>query len=832
MTKRMQDYKVKSEPLFKTPKSVQQLIPVCRIAEDGIFQLEDKPEGVNKLFDKAYLLCDTNFATMDEFEQKAFIKDYYRPVLNSINTSFKIIVMNNDRNMAKVREELFIRKKDSRFSDMIDAFNRHLEDTLLTGRSGIDQVKVMVITCEREDAFQAREYFKSVENTVNTNLNAFGSGLIPLSASERLRLLHAFYRMGRETEFSFDFDTAVRRRADWRDLIAPMTIEHARDEYGNLDGKSLKIDGRFVRALYVPTLPNEVQTETIQQLTDGSSHVILTLDVTPIPQEVSRKRLDNLYLQNARAIEKQQEIRNRAGAWSSDISYDKRREKEDLETYMDILNDDNEKMFYVGIYAVITAGSRTELESAAVAFDSHAGGLGLKFEPAYLEQIEAVSTALPLGVRYCNRMLPMFTRPLAGLTPFVVHELYHPGGIFYGVNQVSRNILVDSRKNLQNGNGFVLGITGGGKSMDAKQEMTQVLLRTEDDVILIDPQNEYRDIAAYFGGQWIDFGSGSGFHVNPLDTDTLEYMENPQIFLRDKTELMCSIFSQITDGDITAQDKSLIGRCVSIVYEDILSGRTKKPPTLKDYYEVLGRQPEPQAYEIELALELFVHGALNMFAEQTNVDMKNRFVIFGIAGLGNEQSGIGMTVLLESIRARIAKNSRKGIATWLYIDEAHNLMQQEYSCRYLEKIWKEVRKLGGLCTAITQNLADVLASKRTETMLCNSEYVSFLKQGDQEVAMLGEMLDISDNLLKFLQNAPTGCGLLKFGDKYIPKDNRLPKDSLMYRLFNTNFHEIQKLKKKELRELNESVASMPEDTARVIKEEPTEAERAYPADEA
>lgn len=98
--------------------------------------------------------------------------------------------------------------------------------------------------------------------------------------------------------------------------------------------------------------------------------------------------------------------------------------------------------------------------------------------------------------------------------------------------------------------------------------------------------------------------------------------------------------------------------------------------------------------------------------------------------------------------------------------------------------------------------------------------------------MLGEMLDISDNLLKFLQNAPTGCGLLKFGDKYIPKDNRLPKDSLMYRLFNTNFHEIQKLKKKELRELNESVASMPEDTARVIKEEPTEAERAYPADEA
>jgi len=341
---------------------------------------------------------------------------------------------------------------------------------------------------------------------------------------------------------------------------------------------------------------------------------------------------------------------------------------------------------------------------------------------------------------------------------------------------------------------MVIGDPGGGKGVNMKVEISQILRGTKDDVIIIDPQQEYKVIAAVLGGQFIDFSSGSGHHINPLDMENRKYMESWDTFLMDKTELMLGIFSQIMKEELSAQDKSIIGRCVRELYgkEDKWK---KQSPTLQDFYEVMERQPEAQAKDLLLALELFVSGALNMFAKQTNVDTKNRMTVYGIANLGKEMSGVGMLIMLENIRSRIAENAKKGKATWLFIDEFHNLASNEFSAGYLEKVWKEVRKMGGLCTAATQNIRDLLRSKTIETMLCNSEYLSILSQSDIEINILKNTLGISDHLLRYVHNVEPGCGLLKFGEKYIPNDGRIPKTSRLYQLFNTNFHEIQENKR-------------------------------------
>lgn len=801
MSRQMKDYREQTEKLYPVPKSVQELIPIYKIAKDGVFQLENKPQKAEKLFDKAYLFLDTNFATMDDGEKDGFLKRYCL-TLNSLNVSFKIVIMNNNRNMEQVRRDVFIQNTETAFGGLVRSFNEHIEQCMMKGQAGIEQVRIFILTCKRQSAEQARDYFRSIEANLEVNFNRMQSGLIPLDAEGRLRYLHAFYRMGQEDEFKFDFDSAIRRGADWRDMISPLTMRHYQDEYGSFDGITLQMDERYVRTLYLPQFPNSINPEIVGKLTAGKYNVMITVDVAAIPQEVTRKRLTELYMQNGRIIEKQQEARNKAQAWSSDITYERRRERDELESYLDILNENDEKMYYVGVYAVLSAGNKTELENNVVSFCSMAEGEGFLFKPAMLEQIEALNTALPVGARFCSVMQPLFTQPLCAVTPFVVHELYEPGGLFYGVNQVSKNVLIGDRKKLKNGNGFILGVTGGGKGMDAKTEMMQVFLNTEDDIITIDPQNEYRDIAAYLNGQFIEFGSGSGHYINPLADDTREYMDSARAFLMDKTELMLGIFSQITENEITAQDKSIIGRCVREIYSGE-KRRGKISPTLIDFYNVMRQQPELQAQQIALALELFVSGSLDMFAQQTNVNTKNRFVVYGIADLGKEQSGVGMLVMLESIRSRIAANAKKGRATWLYIDEFHNLAGNQFSAQYLEKIWKEVRKLGGLCTAITQNIADLMVTKVVETMLCNSEFLSLLNQSEIEIDILSRVLGISDNLLSYVRNAEQGCGLLKFGDKYIPKDARLPKSSEMYKLFNTNFHEIQKMRKTKVRKIVE-----------------------------
>ena len=825
MKRNMKEYKELTAPVCPVPNHVQDLIPIYRIAENGIFELEKKPDDAMKLYDKAYLFADTNFATMDDYEKSEFLK-LWCVTLNSLGISFKIVIMNNNRDMEQVRRKVFLYNKEPRFQKLAESFNEHMERAMLQGNAGIEQARIFIMTCRRQTMEQAGDYFRSLEANLAVNFDRLQSSLIPLNAEDRLRYLHAFYRLGEEGNYQFSFRDALQHKADWRDFISPRIVKHYQDEYGTFDGKTVQIDGHYVRALYVPQLPNSINPDIVHKLTAGPYHVILTCDVEAIPTDVARKRLMDLYMQNGRAIEKQQETRNKAMAWSSDITYDRRREREELESYMDILNENDEKMYYLGLYAIISADSKKQLENDVVAFCAAAEGDGFSFWPARWEQLAVINTALPVGGRYCDVMAPVFTQPLSAITPFIVSELYQPGGIFYGINQVSKNVLIGNRKKLKNGNGFVLGVTGAGKGMDTKQEIVQVFLNTTDDIIVIDPQNEYKILADYLGGQFVDFGSDTGHYLNPLDINTLKYMDTNRTFRSDKTELMLGIYSQIMPI-VTAQEKSIIGRCVDQVYAGI-DHPGFQAPTFVEYYQALKAMPEPQAHELALALELFTTGALNMFARPTNVNINNRLMIFGIQNLGKEQAGIGSLIMLEHIRARIAENAAKGKATWLYIDEFHNLASQDYSARYLEKIWKEVRKLGGLCTAMTQNIADLLATKIVETMLCNSEYLSLLNQSDVEIDILKRLFGISDNLLEYVHNVPPGCGLLKFGGKYIPKDGRLPKDSEMYRLFNTNFHEIQEMREKKRRKmLKDHMAMAPELIKEEIERDPTDLEKVY-----
>ena len=822
--KNMSDYKTLTHRLYSTPRRVQELIPVYKIGEDGVFLLEDLPDGTKKLFDKAYLFEDANFATMDDYEKDSALKRYGR-ILNSMGASFKIVIMNNNRDMEKMRSDLFLRCQDTRYRDIVASINSHVEASVMQN-GGIEQVRLFVLACRVEDVDRARDYFRSIEANLIANFKSMGSVLIPLNAVERIRYLHAFYHLGHEASYDFTFEDMIRRRADWKDYISPRMIRQADNEYGEKDGTTLQMDERYVRAMYLPKMPNALDPDTVRKLAGGNYHVILTIDVEAIPPEVARKKVSNQLLRNGREIERQQEDRNKAWAFSSDISYDKRREKEELEWYLDIMNDNNEKFFYVGIYAVISAMSRVQLENDVLSFLTVAEGEGFSFVPAIYEQLEVVDTALPIGVRHSNVMRAMFTKPLTALTPFVVNELCDKGGVFYGINQVSKNVLFGDRKLIKNGNGFILGVSGSGKGMYTKLELIQVFFGTSDVIIIIDPQNEYKDIAEYLGGQFIDFGAKAEHYINPLDTDTMKYLSNKRNFLSDKMDLMNGIFSQILEGEIRSEYKTIITRCVMQLYEH-MDEKGYQTPTLRDFYEMLAEMDEIWANDLMLNMERFLITGLDMFAKPTNVNINNRFVVFGLGNLGKEQSGIGTLIMLENIRSRIGYNSRRGISTRLYIDEFHNLARDRFSSAYLDKIWREVRKMGGLCTAITQDITDALSSKTVQAMLHNSDFTALLCQHEAEREILGNVLGISDTLLTYVDNSLPGCGLLKFGEKYIPMDARMPRESLMYQLFNTNFHEkvrMGKLKKTVKSEL----ASLPQQVQQEAAKAPTDLEEIYP----
>lgn len=209
-----------------------------------------------------------------------------------------------------------------------------------------------------------------------------------------------------------------------------------------------------------------------------------------------------------------------------------------------------------------------------------------------------------------------------------------------------------------------------------------------------------------------------------------------------------------------------------------------------EFYELLLEQPEPDAKDIALSLELFVNGSLNIFNNHTNVNAQARFVVYGTRDLGKELGAISTLVMLENISARIAENAKIGRATWLYIDEFHTVLDKEYSAKYLYTLWKKVRKLGGLCTGITQNIVDMLQNYTAVTMLGNSEFIALLKQANVDSLELSRVAGIPQSQLRFVNNSPSGTGIIKYGNVCIPFDNRMSKEeNPIYALFNTNLHE-------------------------------------------
>jgi type IV secretory pathway VirB4 component len=279
-------------------------------------------------------------------------------------------------------------------------------------------------------------------------------------------------------------------------------------------------------------------------------------------------------------------------------------------------------------------------------------------------------------------------------------------------------------------------------------------------------------------------------HVNPMHMDIHDLdLNDSKGMVREKGEFMLGLCEQCMGELLNSRQKSIIDRCVRKLYLDIAKSKDKYIPIMSDFYELLVSQPEVEAKDIALSLELFVNGSLNIFNHQTNVEIDNRFTVYGIRDLGTELSPITMLVMMESIQSRIIENGKRGIATWLFIDEFHVLLSSEYSAKYLQQLWKKVRKQGGLCTGITQNVVDLLQNYTATTMLANSEFVALLKQANTDSSKMAEIIGVSEAQLRFVTNSQSGMGLMKFGSVVIPFDNTIAKDSDIYRLYNTNIHE-------------------------------------------
>ena len=789
-----------TERIYKVPLCIQDTIPIYRIAENGIFELEsptNKDGGKKKLhqFDRMYLFEDINFSTQDE-EEKEETGKRFETLLRSMNVSYKVIVSNHYADNGRLREEILQKAVSKEMEPLAKEYHKLIEKRLQEGRGGLLQSKYFIVSCRKPDYESARNYFNTIEFSIQQLFHRLGSCLIPLDATERLRALHSYYRMGDEASFSFDWNEYLHLKRDWRnDIINTSLREYP--EYLEMES------GNCACVMFIRKYPNGLTDQFLNELTNMNFPLIYTMDVEPLDNDVAYQMVMKKYMSNERSINREQELKNENGDYSTNINYERRKQQRDTEEMLDRISSFDERLLYVGITIVIKASSREKLEERTekvrIIGKTHNMDIVLHSH----RQLDALNTSLPTGARFVNTMRTITSEELSIFIPFNVQEIHDDLGYCYGFNKVSKNLIIGNRKLLKNGNGMVFGVPGSGKSYNEKSEMGQVLCFSKDDIIVVDPMGEYKGIAAAWGGQYINLTQSAEnvFYVNPFHVPD----EVPDIdrFVAEKAEFAYAICEQaLKPAPLTSRHIAVIDKAVSSMYEEYFRKRKDKRrrknrpesptiPVMRNRIMELYGDNEA-AKEIVEQLEVFADGTLDIFAREQSISDENRFTVYGFSELGKRMRAMAMLVMIESITAKIKYNQSDGVATWVYVDEMHELWGEEYSLHALEKMWREVRKRGGICTGMSQNLIDAKRNRSTKTMVSNSEFMLLLDQGTMDKEAVEDLFDISSEQLACVNGAEPGTWLIRFGDKIVPFDNTMEKDSSLYRLFNTNFHEMVK----------------------------------------
>ena len=762
MIKSFSKLKKQNKEEFRIPKTTQDMIPVDTVYKDGIFKIGNR-------YTKSYRFLDINYAIASKEEKTGLFLDY-GDLLNSFDSSVmvKITVNNHKIDLYKFKEDILIPFKEDGLDEYRKEYNEMLLDKLKES-DDIVQEKYLTLTVFKNNVEEARSYFSRIGTELSSHFAKLGSGCIELNLEERLKILHDFYRSD-ESEFNFDMKDNMRKGHSFKDLICPLAPEFKH--------KYFKLDNKYGRVLYLSNYPRFIKDSIVSELCNLNKNMMYSMDLISIPTDEAVKEIERKLLGVNTNITNWQRRQNANNNFSAVIPYDMEMQREECKEFLDDLTIRDQRMMLCNITIVHLADSKEELDNDTELLKSVARKFmcGLSILYFSSRQLDGLCTALPIGLNRLNIIRTLLTESASVFIPFRAQEIADKGGIWYGQNAITNNPIFCNKECLQNPNAFVLGVPGSGKSFLTKEEIEFIIMRTDDDILICDPENEYSNIIRKFGGEVIEISAGSKDHINAMDMkDGYGDSGDP---VRDKSQFIMSLIEQVSRKGIDDLERSIIDRCVRETYMEF------ERPTLKTLRAKLLEQQEKEAKALALNLEIFTDGSLDAFAHETNVDVDNRIVSYNIFKLGKQLKTMGLLVITDAMINRVNENFIKGKKTHIFIDEFHVVFENEQSAAFFNSAWRQFRKRDAYPTGITQNVEYLLDSVEASTMLSNSEFVVMLNQAYQDREKLGQLLNISDEQMSYITNAQSGCGLIKYGGILVPFVNKMPK-GLLYDLNTT-----------------------------------------------
>lgn len=749
--------------------TAQNSIPFENMYDDGICYLGNNKYSATWAFD------DINYSNTEDSSQSATIERYCQ-FINSFDETMQFQIHLNTKPLSRSRIQIGIKAPDDASPELrqrVAEYNEFLRHRYISDSTYIIE-RYITVTIEESSYEAARKRFIRVDAEKMAMLHKLESKTVMLDKPQRLTLLREIYRPDDTSEIGYD--RMVRTGVCDKDLIAPYSMDTSHDDY-------IKLGDYYTQTLFLTDFPSDLSDEMIREITAIDKRLLLTVNVMPQnPGDAIREvnaRLKSLKREREDSLSRQIKM----GIVAPEPPLDLEKTLSNAKQFSDDLATRNEKMFLCNILIFITAKSLDEMDAVVEEIRDKVAKHSCTIRPFTFAQEEGLDSVVPLGRNdtFVKRMFT--TTSLAAFIPFNVVEIVHPGGLCYGRNKLSHNIIFMDRKRSINAHGFYFGASGSGKTMGAELEIWECFFRTHDDMIIIDPEGGLTKLVNLLGGQVIEVSNASSTRFNPFDIN--EYYggdeePDPIPFKSDFIISLIEVTLNYREG-IDPRAKSIIDHCVREVYREYLKNPCDKNiPTFADFYSILRQQNDPVAKYLTSALEIYVEGSLNIFAGKSNVDIHNRLICFNTKNLRKQLQVLGMSIIQDFCWNLISRNQALHKNTWLWNDEVHLSLRNPQTAEWLTNSWKRGRKYGLIATGMTQEVRDAARSEAGQAMIANSEFIMLFRQKKSEKDSITQLMGLSEQQFSDLQLCDSGVGLFKAGNSVVEFDNRIDEHMKLF----------------------------------------------------
>ncbi len=579
-----------------------------------------------------------------------------------------------------------------------------------------------------------------------SKLAAGGVGLIKGPSSEEQK------KRQQEEKVALEEERIYRRGvASIKDLVAPSAMK--------VESSFISLGSVYARTIFIVTYPRYVSVGWASPIINLNAMMDIAMFFYPIKSDVILKQLKKkVGILEANINMKAQEGKPRDPQEETALR--------DIEQLRDDLTQGTEHFYQFAFYTTFYSASKEELERLSSSVESTFGSMLIYTRRAYFQAEQGFNSTMPLGLDELMITFNMSTSPIASSFPFTSAELTSDEGILYGVNRHNNSLIIFDRFSLQNANMVIFATSGAGKSYTVKLEVLRSMMLGVD-VIVIDPEKEYKYLSDAVNGTYINISLSSESKINPFDlprptsgeTSVEDIIRSAVITIKGLLRLML--------GKVTVAEDSILDRALleTFAKKDIVPGAdlsAVEVPILQDFQDILEGMEGTE--DLVVRLKKYTEGTFSgLLNSPTTVRMNNQLVVFSVRDLEDELRPIGIYTIVNFIWNQVRSERKKRI---LVIDEAWWLMQYEDSAKFIHALVKRCRKYYLGVTTITQDVNDFLTSPYGQAIVTNSSMQLLLKQSPASIDLIARVFLLTQSEKYLLLESGKGEGIFFAGAKH------------------------------------------------------------------